>query len=376
MLRILVAKLLYWLLSWLKFIPIQKNKIILFSYQGRGCNCNPKYIAKQLLCENNNRHYDVFFAAKDINKVKEILGRKINVVRYGSISFLYHMSTAKIIVTNSSNLPWFPYKKCQVLINTWHGGGAYKSEWYDLRLTSFKNRRVDYFVSSSKKFTELLSKSTGLSSDKFINTGMPRNDLLVDSSFKDRNELLNRLGLNLEYKYLLYAPTYRDDNASFLFPDFEMVLKAFGNRFGGEWKLLVRGHYNAIKAFVGESNRLIYKDVSAYDDMQELLMISDAVITDYSSLIWDYSLLYRPCFLYVPDIDVYAKNRGFYYPLPTWGFPYAKTMDELVNVIEGFDEHDFVEKMNKHHENLQSYETGTASKKICDLIINKIAMEK
>lgn len=376
MIKILGAKLLLFFLSWLRIIPIVDGKIIFFSYQGKGCNCNPKYIAKYLLGKKVPSQLCIYFAAKEKSKVTNVFCKRVNFVRYGSVHFLYHLATAKVIVTNSSNLPWFPYKKDQILINTWHGGGAYKSEWYDLRLTKFKNNRVDYFISSSREFTNLLARSTGLSKEKFIRAGMPRNDVLINCNENDKDDLLSRYGLSKSYRYLLYAPTYRDDSNVYPYPDFEKILQALERKFCGQWKLLVRGHYNVTNIFKENGNDVIYRDMSLYDDMQEILMISDAVITDYSSLIWDYSFLCRPCFLYVPDLQQYERVRGFYYPLSSWGFPYAESMSDLIKIVDNFDKIKFYESMKRHHDKLGSFEKGIASQMVGDLILKHLVGER
>ena len=378
MVRIIGAKLLRFFLSWLKLLCIDDKKIILFSYQGRGVNCNPKYLTKYLVREKAKKHLhiNIYFAVSDKNKIAGMSSENVNFIKYGGLKFLYHMATAKVVVTNSSNLPWFPYKKNQILINTWHGGGAYKSEWYNLKLTKFKNERVDYFVSSSRVFTKLLSKSTGLAEEKFICTGMPRNDVMFNKSIQQKKELHCRYGLPLNYRYLLYAPTYRDDNTDYPYPNFGEILQAMETKFGGKWKLLVRGHYNLSGSFSDVNDCTIYRDMSEIDDMQDVLMISDAVITDYSSLIWDYSFLYRPCFLYVPDMKDYARVRGFYYPLSSWGFPYAENMSAMIKVINDFDEVDFYKSMKKHHEKMGSFEEGTASQRVGCLVLKHLRGDK
>ncbi len=368
--RILVAQIIKFFLSWTKILPVQKNKILFFSYQGKSYSCNPKYIAEELLLNNDSVGVTIYFALKNPNKYDEV-PQKLNLIKYGSLKFFYCFFTSKIIVTNSSNLPYLPKKVNQVLINTWHGGGAYKSEFYNLKLTNFKNRDVDYFISSSYKFCELLQKSTGIPKEKFINIGMPRNDILINFSSDRADYIKEKLLLEADVKYLLYAPTYRECKENITYPDFDGVVQMLSERFSGKWKVLVRGHYNVVNEFKAYQNNNVI-DVSLYEDMQEILLISDAVITDYSSLIWDYSFLNRPCFLFVPDLEAYKKNRGFYYPLETWGFPYAKNMGELLEIIRNFDINKFSKSMDEHHRMLGNCEDGTASHQVASLILDCI----
>ena len=115
-------------------------------------------------------------------------------------------------------------------------------------------------------------------------------------------------------------------------------------------------------------------DVSEYPDMQELLCACDVLITDYSSSIWDYSFTYKPCFLYVTDLEKYTSERGFGKDIYSWGFPVCKTDEELYQAIINFDEDKFKKKMKKHHEDLGSFEDGYATKRVCEYLIKE--MEK
>ena len=108
--------------------------------------------------------------------------------------------------------------------------------------------------------------------------------------------------------------------------------------------------------------------------MQDLLLVCDILITDYSSSIWDYSFTYKPCFLYTTDLEQYTSERGFGRDIYTWGFPVCKNDEELYQAIINFDEDDFRMKMQKHHDDLGSYENGNATQYVCEYLIKE--MEK
>ena len=115
-----------------------------------------------------------------------------------------------------------------------------------------------------------------------------------------------------------------------------------------------------------ESKNII--DVSAYPDMQEVMIVSDILITDYSSSMWDYSFLKRPGFLFIPDLESYLNERDFYTPIETWPFPFAKNNKDLQSLILNFDENTNLAKIQSHLDSLGSYEIGTASKQIAQLL--------
>ena len=146
---------------------------------------------------------------------------------------------------------------------------------------------------------------------------------------------------------------------------FELLKKAVVDKYQHNAKILVRYHYSVKKSL---PNGNYDCDVFDYADMQELLCAADMLITDYSSSMWDYSFLYRPCILFAPDIEYYMQNRGFYTSPESWGFPICKSNEELASVIAGFDIEKYVDAVKKHHDNMGSYENGDASEKIVHVI--------
>ncbi|EHG19524.1 hypothetical protein HMPREF9334_01839 [Selenomonas infelix ATCC 43532] len=377
--KIVIASCLRYMLFWTKAVSIQKKTILFFSFQGKSYACNPKYITEYIMDEKKRRDSPfqdvrIIWAFHNPAPYAYLKERGIQVVEYGSIAFYLAFFKAHAIVTNASNLPYLPVKRKQMLMNTWHGGGAYKSESFDSSLTNFRNRNVKTFLSSSEVFQTIMEKSTKLPSSCFLPCGMPRNDVFFHLSKEDIQKKKRILGLSLDKCYLLYAPTYRDDDAIYEQPDFTRILLALEERFGGQWELLLRGHYNAKDLFENASESNVI-DLSSYDDMQDVLCVADAVITDYSSLIWDYSILHRPCFLFVPDEEHYQKIRGLYQPVERWNFPFARTNEELVECILKFDEQTNRENLRQHQKDLGTFETGGASETAAHHILHWLRNE-
>ena len=101
-------------------------------------------------------------------------------------------------------------------------------------------------------------------------------------------------------------------------------------------------------------------DVSKYPDMQELLLISDILITDYSSCAWDFAQTGRPVFLFATDLEYYVSDRGLYYPLHELPYPLAESNDELMSIIDNFDEEKYGEQLKSYFKRVGNYETGNA----------------
>lgn len=147
------------------------------------------------------------------------------------------------------------------------------------------------------------------------------------------------------------------------------MLHAIRDKFSGECCMLLKGHPHRKDMIVFEnfSDHKVF-DVTNYPDMQELLCAADILITDYSSCMWDFSLMYKPCFIYATDIEQYKQERDFYTPMSEWPFPIATNTDELINNILNFNQEEYVQKVKQHHKALGSFEDGHASERICKLI--------
>jgi CDP-glycerol glycerophosphotransferase len=287
------------------------------------------------------------------------------------------MLTSKIIISNQLLFPSFiPLRKQQVFINTWHGGGAYKKvgNFYGLpdniynKMLKIISGQTSIYISSCKKFTEVTSWETKIPVSKFLECGLPRNDVfftvhheIYDFVHKEYNILPNR-------SILLYAPTYRGKphNATF---DNRLNLKncinALNSKFNTDTVVFFRSHHT-LDIHINSSNII---DVTPYPDMQELLCACDFLITDYSSCMWDFSLTGKPGFLYVPDLECYEKDRSFYTPIESWPYPFARTNDELVEIIKNYDVNHAKQKIEDHLKFLGSFEHGNASGIITDMIV-------
>lgn len=135
-----------------------------------------------------------------------------------------------------------------------------------------------------------------------------------------------------------------------------------------KWYFMSRFHrYQENSAICVQGDEVI--DVCDYPDMQELLCAADILITDYSSCVWDYAFLERPCFLFVPDKEEYTANTGFYVSVDEWPFEQAETMEEMVKQIEKYDNRIAGQRVKKHLDCLGSYEHGIC----CELLGEKIA---
>ncbi|MBD5542775.1 MAG: hypothetical protein HDR01_00665 [Lachnospiraceae bacterium] len=370
-----------------RIFPVVNNRIVFVCNYGKSYACNPKYVFKALREKYGEKLQYVWVLNE---KHPELEGQAVQ-VKNKSMAFFYYMLTARVIVGNNALGSYLPKRSSQCFINTWHGGGAYKKVHFDVAVSDTDRkiyeifaRQTDCHLSSSKLFTECMAVSTKVPKERFLEVGMPRNDCLLQSllqngetgseeSAGDRSLILKRLGVKEELwqkKILLYAPTFRGETNHGYFEnsmDIPAVLESLEKRFSGEWILLFRGHPKMLRI---EMEQCVC--VTGYEDMQEILLCADALITDFSSVMWDYMFLQRPGFLYIPDLEELEKEDRFYTKVKDWPFEYARSNHQLCEIIEHYEKQKAMDKIEAHKRLLGNVETGQACEKVSDYIYKKV----
>lgn len=342
------------------YVQIDPRKIVFNQFQGSGFGCNQKYIALELL--KRRRDLDLVWLARDSETVRRELPEGIRAVPWKGSEAFRELATAAAWVSNH-NLGHFirhrglVKKPAQRYYQTWHGSFGIK-------------RCTDTLGPDEKTMLDVFFANceweAGLARDWFGDgpeirlSGHPRNDLIVRS----RNRLPGAV------RTLLYVPTFRDDGALDAYlTDFAEVVGALSRRWPAAWKVQVRLHPNMRKKGVRLPFRGEVEDVTDHPDIQELLASADAVISDYSSCIFDFALSGRPAFVYAPDRVKYESDRGFYYPLSATPFPVAESVPELLRTVEGFDEGAYARRLADFFAGKGSVENGDAAARVADLIL-------
>ena len=358
----------------LKIAPIKKNKIIFNSYRGKGYGDNPKYIAEEIL--RRGREYDLVWMVNDIN---EPLPKGVRPVLSSSRRAQYELATSKIIVCNVKHALEFKKKKKQYYIQTWHGSFGLKYIEKDaleklpsfyLRRTIADSKNIDLLLSSSNWQTEEYKRAFWYNGD-ILEKGFPRNDIFFNLSEEKKNQIKRNLTIPLNKKVLLYGPTFR--NSLSLEPyniDLKSIKALLESKTNLEWIILVRLHPNIV-SYRSLFEGLDYIDVTSYSDGQEVLAISDILITDYSSNMIDYILMDKPVFLYAPDLQEYEKESGLkpvYYRLP---FQICQNNKKLLESVENFHMDSYMKRLKEFRTQYISFDDGNSSKHVVDLIIDK-----
>jgi len=365
----------------LKVLQVKKNRVLLHNDLGYNYSCNLKCIA-EYITSNYYGQFEVIYSVKEPNKYKYLQNKGIRPIGFNSFLYFYYAMTAKVFVTNSGGYGYIPMRKTQYVINTHHGGGAYKTCGKDMFEDTYLFRKdlelsskmTNVFLSTNSKFTDVVSNAIYMPKKVFWEIGMPRNDVLINGDEEKKKNIRRKIGLNENDKLVLFAPTYRKiDNNYFKSSiaisygiDCDRVCFALHKRFGGNWRFAFRLH-----PCVENRDKLPFEnilDLSDYEDMQDILLIADVMINDFSSSMWDFMLTGRPSFLFAVDLEEYVKTTNVYTPVSEWPFPAAKDNDELEKNILAFDEEKYKKDCQNHYIALGGCETGRATELVCERI--------
>ena len=307
-----------------------------------------------------------------------------NKIVSGVIQNIKAMAQASVWVF-CHEVPTYVVKKKDILyIQTWHGDRGFKecgvvAEKSMGKKFSFntggkyiETKGIDYLVVGSDFGEEQLPKFWGYEG-VCLKYGCPRNDKLVNiSDFTSEASIIKKkIGINDNMNVLLYAPTFRDSKANF--KDYYIDLKrtiSLLNKSSNKWICLVRAH-QITGSFETEGLDVI--DVTSYPDMADLLLITDLLISDFSSCLCDFVLTGKPAIQAVFDLDDFVKrSRHLLMNLEDVGYPIVKTQKELDYLIENIDKIDFKKINNKVNKYYGTKETGKASERVANIIIDWI----
>ena len=241
-------------------------------------------------------------------------------------------------------------------------------------------KRLDYLLSPCQFVTEKFSSAWNLKEfgkeEAILKIGYPRNDFLNTFTGDDVQAIKERLGLSgCDKKIILYAPTWRDNQhdaqAGYVYEnpvDFDYLKKQLEE----EYIVLFRAHYLVADYFDFHAYEGFIYNVSSYDDINDLYIAADLLVTDYSSVFFDYAILGRPMLFYMYDMEEYRDEiRGFYLETSDLPGPIVKTEKQLADAIHAidFDKHDSTVKQFNQEYNLLN--DGKASARLADILLRK-----
>lgn len=370
-------------------IPTQKHTVLFIAFHGRGCLDNPLALYEYMDSQERFADYRFVWALKEPRTFDSPRTRS---VKYLSLSYFFWLARSKYWISNCKLPSYILKKKDQVYLQTWHGTPL-KRLAHDIQISSDAKfyrsglnaqemqstydddvKKYTYMIAPNSFCTRVFQSAFGIEKERLIETGYPRNDILINADEQKKQEIRARLGIPEGKKVLLYAPTWRDN--SFVAAGYTFELQAdfrkWKEMLADEYVLLFKPHYLIINKFsdTEELNGFLY-NVDASSEISDLYLIADVLVTDYSSVFFDYAILGRPIYFYMYDLDSYREElRGFYIDiysdLP--GDIYEDEEAMLKDIREGnFD----WERLSQFNARFNEHEDGHASQRVIDIVFGE-----
>lgn len=360
------------------FLKTDKKKAIFSSFGGKSYSCNPRAVSEEL--HRMAPEFKIVWLFNNARKKKEFVPEYIQCVEIGTLRAHFEQIKAEFWVDNCGKSITTHKRPDQIYIQLWHGDRGFKKILHD----SHKAGPDDYYIEqdicnlmlSGSEFYNRIIGSAFRYRGEVMRVGLPRNDLLLHHSKKDIINIKKFIRIPMEKKVVMYAPTLRrfaqGGEQVLADIDLESTLDVLENKTGQNWVCLIRAH-SAVKGFANppeNGNRII--DVTEYEDMRDLLLITDLLITDYSSCAGDFALLKRPIILYQSDREKYQReDRTFYFDIDTSPFTVVFNQEELNTAIRELNEETVEKQCEQILEFYGTVETGHAARGVVEYIISK-----
>ncbi|MCY9370439.1 glycosyltransferase [Bacillus haynesii] len=370
-------------------LPIKEKTVFYEAYHGRSISGNCYAIFLKLVQDKDFKDYHHVWVINDISDpMVEELKRNYQNVSFTSVDsnhYLKYLATSKYLINDTSFPFYFVKRDEQIYINTWHGTPL-KTLGLDIKnrgMSTYKNIQrnllhSDYLISPNQFTYEKLLKSHDIYeiyAGKVADIGYPRTDLTLETNGEEVRKTLN---IPLDKKVILYAPTWRgtvgkeNDTSQVLLDEVMAIQKSMGD----DYIVLLKSHYFTFEYF--KINKLDHLCVPNWYDTNKLLAAVDILITDYSSIFFDFLPLKKPVLFYMIDHKEYEAERGFYLDIDNLPGPVCENLNELIDKLQNGDilKKEFSEQYDKYLKEFCYNDDGQASKRLVDMIFKKQNQEQ
>ncbi|NLZ93021.1 MAG: glycosyltransferase [Firmicutes bacterium] len=368
---------------------VEDDLVLYESSYGRGMTCNPYAIFKAFMHDEIFSHYRHVWVLEDLKEHQPLLKEfqqfsNVIFVERETDEYFKYLVSAKYLINNTSFSSYFAKKKDQVYINTWHSITVKKLgfDMPDGKLATGNMLRnllaADYIISANQFTTKIFKtafKLDGLYEGKIIENGYPRNDLLLQTSRADVVKKLQAAGVRVDEKkkIILYAPTWRGNN--FFQPDYSIaeylqVLESLQQGIhSADYQVLIKPH-PAVAKHLPKKYQKNTVFIPAAFDTNELLAAVDVLISDYSSIFFDFMLTNRPVLFYIPDLEEYKTKRGVYFKIDELPGPASERISDIIYWLNHIDEvqTQYKEIYQKTKAWVYPYDDGHAAAKVLDIV--------
>lgn len=385
-----LSKFLY--LKYYLFNKIDDKLILFESFGGRNYADSPKAIYLELLNNNKYNDYKFVWSFNNPREYEYLKNKNTKIIKKGSSEYYKYYARAKYWIVNSIVRESIIKKKNQIYVQCWHGtplkkircditvnGSVMNTVSENRKRNDIDAKRFDYLLSPSNYATEKFISAFNLKKlgkeNIIIEKGYPRNDYLVNYKENNIKEIKTKLNIPKNKKIILYAPTFRDnehDNKIGYTYKINVDFDKLKDKLSNDYIILFRAHYFVANSFdFNKYNNFVY-DVSDYDDINELYIISDILITDYSSVFFDYAILKRPIVYYMYDKNMYKNNlRDFYINLDTLPGPIVYNEKELIKTIMNILPFKVNNKYKLFNKKYNYLDDGNSSKRVVEVVFDE-----
>lgn len=354
------------------FNRLDDNKVLFLSASRASLTGNFKFVYDEI---KKRKKYEINMMLKSNLKIKYSIKQKIKLVRL--------ISTSKYIFLDDFYPMIYALKlrKGTELIQLWHAMGAFKTVGYS-RMNkeggpskhSLTHKNYTGTIVSSESIRKNYAEAFGISIDKVHALGIPRTDIFFNEKYAERikNKLYKKYPVLKEKKVILFAPTFRGNGQKSAHYNFEWFdLKKFSETFNKDYVCIFKLHpFIKNKPDYDIENDPFYIDLTSEREINDLLFVTDILITDYSSVIFEYSFFKKPVIFFTPDLEEYKNSRDFYYPLEKYTYgEVAKNFDELIKKVKQNKINK--KKLDKFYEFFCSSCDGHSTKRVVDFFLGK-----
>ena len=364
------------LINLLKLVIQPNDKLILFnSYGGRKYDDSPKVIYEEMIRDARFHDFRYVWAFHEPERF-DVPGTAIK-IKTNSIRYFITALEARAWITNSGITRGLRFKgKKTFFLNTWHGTPI-KSMGIDvtdpdIAFIAPKTARIDKMNVQSQYEVELFGRAFGLENSQFLQCGLPRNDALVRCTREENLALKRRLKIPEDKKVILYAPTFRDyehdaGRNCILMPPIN--LNTWQTALQTGFVLLFRVHYEVAKSMEIKENDFV-RDMTGYPVLDELMKVADVLISDYSSIFFDFSVMDKVMLHFTYDYDEYARRRGLYFDIREW-LSGANQEEKVIDILKNLNWTAEVDRCIQFREHFVNF-YGNATKQTLNCIAENI----
>lgn len=371
-----------------KKVEVSENHIIYQVRDGQSMTDSPYHIFKYLLNNSEYKSYVHIWVVDSNNRKQDYAKiyskyKNIKFVIKESNDYLYYLAKCKYIINNATFPAYFIKKPSQIYINTWHGtplkymGLDIPNNLIGAQNTIKNFLNSNYIISPNAHTTKILNSAfrlKNLNDQAILEIGYPRIDATLNPS---NNKLLDKLkaqcsGIN-QKPILLYSPTWRGENVNNPEDNIQEIIETVKELSKStKYNILLKVHPFIFK-YAKKHQELSQYLVDDKIDTNELLAIIDILVTDYSSIFFDFLVTKKPILFYVPDINTYDLNRGLYLDSSSLPGPSFDKLDQLVNAINNIEDTyiEYKEKYNDYYEKYASLNDGKVTERVVNQIFKK-----